>query len=231
MIRSYVIASIIFTQLLSTDVSAEVFVPDLPPGSTYHLAFVTDGVRDATSDQIEVYDAFVNADVDDDGDLAEIDWLALVTTPEVDAVDHAVMKGPVYNLQGTRIAMDAGDFWDGHSRLTRAPSSPGRHVVADVWVGHTWDGREALSRGTTGHSLAMGRVRTMIAKTLNAPFPMGPDPADPLTFRSRNTVSEARLYAVSGPLTVPVPEPDGHLLAMLGCMVLFQGRKMSMRTT
>ena len=71
---------------------------DLNAGETYHLVFITSTVRDATSADITVYDAFVQAAADEaGGGLEDITWLAIGTTEcGVAAIDHIPISGPVY---------------------------------------------------------------------------------------------------------------------------------------
>ena len=101
--RMTTIVAVLAPFLAAANVQAQAFVPDLPPGSIYHLAFVTDGVRDATSDQISEYDAFVNADAATNPNLAAITWLALGSTPTVNAIDHVPISGPIFRLDGVKI--------------------------------------------------------------------------------------------------------------------------------
>ena len=56
---------------------------NLNPGDTYHLVFVTEGTRDATSTDIADYNAFVKAEAERPGATTEnlgINWFAIGST-------------------------------------------------------------------------------------------------------------------------------------------------------
>ena len=98
---------------------ATTLVPtDLNPGDTYHLVFVSSTSRDATSTNIDDYDDHVQAAADAAGIgvgslIGDITWLAIGSTPTVDAITHIGVSGPVYLLTDTRIANDEADLFDG----------------------------------------------------------------------------------------------------------------------
>jgi len=97
--------------------NAGIYVPKgLKIGQSYHLAFVTNGTRDATSNDIADYDAFVQSAADAAGLGASegVEWYAVGSTATVQAIDHVPVDAPVYLLKGDRyLAKDATAFWTG----------------------------------------------------------------------------------------------------------------------
>ena len=102
------IAAIVAIAVATASARATVVVPDgLQAGDMYHLVFVTEGTRDATSIDIADYNAFVQAEAERSGATTEnfgIDWFAIGSTAMVDARDNAVVEAPVYLLDGTRVS-------------------------------------------------------------------------------------------------------------------------------
>jgi hypothetical protein len=94
---------------------AGIFVPpQLSPGDTFHLAFITEGYRDARSVFIEDYNTFVNAEARRAGAITEnfdIAWYAMASTASIAARDNARVDGPVYLLDGTRLASGFAQMW------------------------------------------------------------------------------------------------------------------------
>lgn len=86
---------VIATVLAATSARAEVFVPPgLNPGDEYHLVFVTEGTRDATSHDIADHNAFVQAEAEREGATTEdfgIHWFAIGSTATVNARDNALV--------------------------------------------------------------------------------------------------------------------------------------------
>jgi hypothetical protein len=130
--------------LFSGIVRAALFVPDLPGGSSYHLAFLTDGTRNAVDEALAAYDAFVTADAAKNADLVDIEWRAVGTTAEFTASEHVDIKGPVYRIDGIKIADNERDLWDGSldAPLNVTPSGA-RNVSETVWTGATRSGGRA----------------------------------------------------------------------------------------
>ena len=105
------IAAIVAIVVVTTWARATVLVPDgLQPGDMYHLVFVTEGTRDATSIDIADYNAFVQAEAERSEATTEnfgIDWFAIGSTAMVDArpwsyvciepEDHCAWARPHYS--------------------------------------------------------------------------------------------------------------------------------------
>lgn len=113
--------------------------PGLNPGDTYHLAFVSSTTRDAYSSDITDYDAHVQAAADAAGiGVTEgVSWYAIGSTSSVDARDHALVSGPVYRVDGVRIAAGYDDLWDGTIEASLSITELGDLQDTNVWV---WTG-------------------------------------------------------------------------------------------
>ena len=99
---------------------------DLNPGDEYRLAFVTSGVRNATSSDITVYNTFVDAAAETVPELAALgqDWKAIASTNAVNARTNTSTDPtpagdtgvPIYVLNTAvliRLADHYDDLWDG----------------------------------------------------------------------------------------------------------------------
>ncbi|MCC6539592.1 MAG: hypothetical protein IT162_18720 [Bryobacterales bacterium] len=91
--------------------------PDLRPGDTYRLIFVTDATRDATSGNIADYNAFVAAEAAGSPALAALrtSWRALAATEfssvfDNTGLDRADTTTRFYNTRGELIAV--GSLYD-----------------------------------------------------------------------------------------------------------------------
>ena len=133
------------------------FVPtDLAPGSKYHLTFLTDSKRSAISDLIDDYDAFVMADVENIAELKDLEWKAIATANDlegnlVEAATHVAVKGPVYRLDGTLVATNSSDLFNGSiaAPINMTPSGT-KNIDANVWTGSGSNGKLVKCKDTGG---------------------------------------------------------------------------------
>ena len=184
------------------------FVPDLAPGSKYHLTFLTDNTTSAVLDSLEFYDGFVNDDADSNADLKDIDWFALVTAVDaegetVDAVTHVAIKGPVYRIDGQRVAQNSSDVFNGSIEVPINVTPDGqKNVDSNVWTGSGSNGKATTCKDIGGGSwgCAMGFAdpdgQTMGGVT-NATN------KDWITGNEMSWTRKNPIYAVSMVLTVP----------------------------
>ena len=189
------IAAFLLTAVTITTAHANVLVPDgLQPGDMYHLVFVTEGTRDATSTDIADYNAFVQAEAERPGAITEnfgIEWFAIGSTATVDARDNAVVEAPVYLLDG----------------LTEVESDPYGFFIYDFQFKYLATGGPPVfvlsgsqDDGIASHGEALGDPNPRYTNpdwfdTFGfAGFPM---PADTL----------GHMYALSKKLTMPIREP------------------------
>jgi hypothetical protein len=178
----------------------------LSPGDKYHILFVTSGTATATSTNIADYDAFVQTAADTAGIGGSINWVALASTSTVNAITHADVQGPVFLLNGTKIANDASDLWDGSvaARIDIDETGAAISSAYVVWTGSTSGGVAASPLGvaspTHGSAFFTGTFWVSLAVTTNS--------------------SGLRLYGISEAFTVPtpsaVPEPGSLSMLLLG---------------
>ena len=178
--------------------SANVIYPTLPPGAEYQLLLVTSGGTDATSTSIADYNAFVTAQAALNPSLpAGVTWSAVASTALVDALNNAPNPPgvPVYNTAGILLCSGTYGLY-GTIPLLAAPSYDENGSLLDtaVWTGSSYGGVavEPLGGPSGSESVILGfsdNARTWLGATV----------ADPGNFLS--------LYALSSPITVPVPEP------------------------
>lgn len=209
----------------------------LAPGSQYQLIFVTAGKRDATSSEIADYNAFVTAEAALNPSLPTAIWHVVGSTSTTAATDNAPSSGlPVYNTQGMLVSAAGQNLYDwspylsapvkydqfGISSVTNFTVSPNplleilidtipippHNEITRVWTGGIWGGNRANILG----SRIEGRSYWGVAETIMNPvwvtmetFP-GAFPLDYTT--------SLPFYALSEPITVPVPEPTS--MAMQG---------------
>ncbi|MCP4002893.1 MAG: hypothetical protein GY725_01730 [bacterium] len=133
--------------------------PALAPGTLYRLAFVTSGTTNATSTDIAVYDAFVQATAGTVPELAALGttWQAIGSTDTVDAITHTGTDSgvgstvPIYLLNGTLLAANGADLWDGSIPVKFNISQSATTLPDDYWQ---WTG--TLANGFKDGFLALG---------------------------------------------------------------------------
>lgn len=96
--------------LPSADVQSTVPMPNVPPGTSYQLIFVTSEERSAFSQDIKFYDSIITRNANDNPQLAGIQWNIWGSTASVNARDNAPVLGPVYNLAGQMVAANSSGF-------------------------------------------------------------------------------------------------------------------------
>ncbi len=213
--------------LLATPVFAgPVTVPGtLPPGSQYRLAFVTSDSTTASSTDITTYDAFVQAAADAVPELNALGttWQVIGSTATVDAITHTGTGTgpgstvPIYNFDAQLLANNGPDLWDGELNDGLAFDETGARAGGEVvWTGTLSDGYgwspEVL--GALGGFTLYGvsGFRSEAWTDVNA---------------AANGQFSLHLYAISAPLTVPVPDPStGVLLTFgFGAILLLRGMR------
>lgn len=188
--------------------------PGLSPGDTYRLVFVTSTIRNATSSDIGVYNAFVQSVADASPDLSALGatWFAIASTASVNAIDNIGSPFPdgVYRLDGTKVADGTAGLFSGsilapiyYTEMGGAPPLPG-------WV---WTGTDPGGNASSGPLGGSG------SSTAGSPYwndsgwiIAGPAPDSTL----------APFYAISSEITVgeAVPEPASICLTTLGGAIL-----------
>ena len=211
MVRGITIALFITQMTWSPVIFAQTFIPDLPAGSIYHLVFVTEKKRDATSSRIEDYDDFVNAEAARDPDLADIKWSALVSTPTVPALAHVDLSGPTFFLHGTPAWEDTNIGFDLKYGLFDSSPTGELPFEYEVWTGDIFDpSRPQCPLGNTRpHCENNGVISSF-----------GHSASGDLTgwnwgYRTFPPSDIKQLVAVSEPLKVPEPSSIAFLLSAI----------------
>lgn len=139
--------------VITSTVQAQFQLPpgDLLPGQAYRILFVTETQRDATSTDIADYNAFVAADANASPILAALgtQWFAVASTASVTARANTMTDPspagptgvPIYRPDGTRLAADYDDLWDGTLLAVPNRTSLGNVTSAfRTWTGVVFDG-------------------------------------------------------------------------------------------
>jgi hypothetical protein len=165
----------------------------------YHLVFVVQNTL-ATSSDIAFYNTFVNDRADMVPELREFTWFAIGSTATVNARDNALISAPVYRLDAIKVADGIDDMWDGSLDASISINQFGEFDDTIVWTGTTSSGlsapRQALGQGSLG-GVILGESTSVTSSWIQH-FIVG------------DGTSGGALYALSGKLTVPVPEPSSQ---------------------
>ncbi|MCY3924270.1 MAG: hypothetical protein OXG52_01970, partial [bacterium] len=218
----------------------------LSAGDQFRLVFMTAAARDATAADIADYDAFVQAaaatghnDIRDYADGFQV----LGSTATVDAAQHTATNVrvnnnnsiytpwyqiPFYWLNGSKIADDHNDLWDGswdaqHHRDTRYQNGGGGH---NVWP-HTGTrtGTDGLAGtasdhplGNTGHNVSVGVWSTD-----------GDADTDPINGGNYSAGTPRNLLAVSS--VFEVRDQTNPEIAVTSLNAPYEGRPATFRVT
>jgi len=219
--------------------SDDALVPaGLVDGNVFHLAFVTSGVQQAKDrgGVLSAYDTLVQGYADGASSLvkdAGLTWKVIGSVNAVtagnyglsadvaqeDARDHALVSGAVYLLNGTKIADDNADMWDGsldaNPNIDETGATPGN---TNVFTGTQANGTVSAGAVTWGPGEGLGpqddRVRVGVFDQSNYLW---------LDYNSVNGDNAYHFYALSEKITVgvdPIPEPGTMGLLMLGLVGL-----------
>lgn len=192
-------------------------------GDTYRLAFYTEDKRNALSNEIDDYNAFVQSVAAGSSkfpDLGLGTWKVLGSTATVSARQNtgtdADDNAPIFVLDGvTMIAEDSADMWDGFPvRFAAADSPNGQTMIFSPYLNE--DGEE-LVEFVFGTEIATGSSSSggIAADPLGDPnedgarLTVGASQANNtgrvwIRFGNRNPASDYSFYALSEPLTVVI---------------------------
>lgn len=205
-------------------------------GDEYRLLFLTDGSRDATSDDIADYNAFVSSEAASPTSFVlglETDWFAIASTGAVSAIENTQTDPspagetgvPIYLVDGASLVADHYDnWWDGDSAgfsffLTNAPNltqSGGTNLSES---NNVWTGTNDFGESQVGLTLGSERVVAGDSRTTNG---------RQISNVARNATDSLSFYAISGVLTV-VPEPSSTaMLALISTALFISRRRLSL---
>ena len=184
----------------------------LSDGDTFHLAFVSSSQHQAGSQDISTYNGLMQglADGSSVAGMGDVSWNVIGSTVAVNAKDNAVVSGPVYLTDGSLVANDAADFWDGSHASTINKDESGAAYTGWSW---TFTGTNSDGTGTPAQQLGNQTHATMIgyADQKAANWTQG---------HAAGWDNMAHFYALSELITVGVPEPGTMGLLMLGLVGL-----------
>ena len=154
----------------------------LGAGDQFRLIFVTSGIRDATSSDIADYNTFVQEQAAT-GHMAirpySDQFRVVGSTRAVDARDNTSTTGtgvPIYWLNGSKVADNYADFYDGSWDDEANPrnQSGGRITTfVRVYTGSDNDGTEYVNPGGASAALGSGAVRLgRVNSTLSTANPL-----------------------------------------------------------
>jgi hypothetical protein len=197
-------------------------------GDKYHLVYVTTATTTATSTEIADYNAFVQGDANNQTvggvNLGSVNWFALGSTASTNAINNAVITGPVFDIYHSLnpgdsatgsgfLATDAADFWDFMFPGTVGQNSgnPLSNLSGgnnDVWTGTQAGGTasSALGAGTSSRRHWTGWSNWVATNATSANSSLLP------------------MVALSQELTV-IPEPASLGLLGLGGLLLMGRRR------
>jgi hypothetical protein len=204
--RKLIPASLGFAVAFSAaQLMATVVLPNLPAGTKYELIFVTLDSTTALSSDITTYNTFASTEASLSPTLAAIgvQWHAVASTATVDAIVNAPDNGiAVYNTQGIEVATAATGIYNGGLLSPVQYNQFGNSDTAFVWTGANTSGG-VVPNGQMGND---NDVEQGLSNFQDSNW-----------IANRNVVVSSNgfpLYALSPPITVPVPEPSS--LALLG---------------
>lgn len=209
--RSVLVAACLAACVVSTSAHAALFVPPgVAPGESYQLAFVTSTGTAAESSDISFYNLLVQTAADSSGigSSEGVIWSAIASTAAVDARANAPVSTKVFNLGGVLVATGYSDFWDGtHSvgvGIDYNEYGVGKNT--NVWTGSNTDGTHA-GINVLGNSTAVWGESTFSSGGW-------------ISHGTQSTAVSYSLYALSQPLTAPVPEPQTWAMLLAGVALI-----------
>ncbi|MCX6595244.1 MAG: hypothetical protein NTV70_02615 [Acidobacteria bacterium] len=191
----------------------------LGPGDTYHLMFVTSSGHDAMSPNIGIYDNFVQSQADASAPLAALSlkWLVLGSSPTIDAIDHVAIQGPVFRLDGKRVATGSADLFDGTIENTVSIDPFGNSLTNVVMTGTGKNGKKNLPFGNGSQDVWVGHNPNVgsqwISYSTNRPWG-----------------TSSSFYGISAAIQIPLPTPEpGAAVLLAGGLTALGARKFSGR--
>jgi len=196
--------------------------PGLTPGETYRLVFITDGVYTSTDYSIADYNSEVNAEANAVGSLAALNttWTVIGSTPTVNAIDNIGQDPgvPIYNTAGLLVANDAttnsGGLFSGSIFTPIEYDENGNLHAVFVFTGTNANGVVSYA------PLGPGFGCCSYGALLGIPSHTDSQWVQYTVGSSGCTSCSNSLYAISGILTVPTPEPSTGAMAFLGGVIL-----------
>ena len=211
------------------------------PGNEYQILFVTSGSIAATSTNIADYNSFVTQQADLNPTLAALGatWNAIASTPSTNAIDNCPMSNsvPIYGTNGQIVVEYGGTFWGEATPIQYDQNGdfvPNTEVWTGTSVNESYPGTGMLPLGEQ-IPFSMDPV-VWEGPTMGATWwggGTGIEYSEGVWFYGDgpNNILQTQLpmYALSSPITVPVPEPttltlSGSALLGIGLACLWRLR-------
>jgi hypothetical protein len=198
--------------------------PGLSPGDTYRLVFFTGDPTTATSTNIADYNAFVTAEADSVGALADLGatWTALASTESVNVETNIGGIGDtasgIYTLAGQEVATDTAALF----QVTYSGNDLDNFIDIDqngnnVGYQEAWTGTNIDGSTYSGYALGDSMVMTGVSQYANYNY---------IAAGIGTDTNSMHLYAISSVLTVEAtPEPTTITLSALGAAFLLLARR------
>ena len=192
--------------------------PDgLDSGDSYRVMFVTSTTRDATSEDINDYNSFVQDVADASGTFAGmgLTWKAVASTRSYHALDNTDTAGDawrpkfsIYLVDGTKVSETRNGIWNWGNDVPIKVDESGNVVANDtrVWTGTNWKGY-VVSAGyyPPRHRLGAAEPEIGLAHGTGR---------DWIEYATAANSSSYSFYAISSTITA-VPEPGSFCLLVL----------------
>ncbi len=215
----FIISSAVFSLLLGATSYASIVPVD--PGESYRLVFVWSGSTQALNTGSSYYDGLVQGAATSAGLPSPDDWTAIISIEGIDARDHTGTNPnsvgvPIFLVDGTPIALDNSDLWDGGIINSLNVDENG-----DIQYGLVWTGTIEYGGLDINHTL--GSAEVTVGSSWSGDGRWLAD--DVFSAEGGNA-----LYGMSSVLTAPgeggVPEPTSLLVwGLLGIGVVAGRRR------
>jgi hypothetical protein len=200
---------------------ADVVLPvGLAPGSQYQLIFATADLHDGVNTDINGYNGFVSSEAAlgvPFGLPSGLTWDAVVSTAAVNANANAVSGAlPVYNTAGQEVTAPGVGIYTGVlDNLVQYDQFGGIETAAQTNNLGLWTGSNFQGFGVAGNTLGGGGNAEIGRFALDSTW---------LQFGTRLKSGEVTfsrpMYALSGPITVPTPEPAAITLLVSALLAI-----------
>lgn len=216
--------------------AAPITVPaGLAPGDTYRLVFVTSTSRDATSSNINDYNAFVSSVAASVPELLALGatWTAIGTTASVNAIDNIGFSPSdvgIYRLDGAKIADGTGGLFSGSILVPIAFNELGADLSPCCVV---WSGSSPFGIRYSDVDVVLGSLTDNTGPPPELPVPYAIVGVSTLSngqwlsSMAYPTFMGESFYGISSEITVgeAVPEPGSIVLAALGGAILLFAKR------